>query len=98
MSTKIADVATAALEITKMVLVIAANTTCKLVTVGRHEIVKQYQDYQKKATPQQLAALRMFKEMSAKGTQMAKTELSAAKGKIKEAKQKIEKPAEKPKK
>ncbi|CAG9773714.1 unnamed protein product [Ceutorhynchus assimilis] len=96
--------ATAALELTKMVLIIAANTTCRMVSVGKSEIVKQYQEYQHRGTPQQQEAIKLFREMTLKGIAMAKPGLKSAVGKIGEAKQKVEQkaaeksPSDKPKK
>ncbi|CAH1181586.1 unnamed protein product [Phyllotreta striolata] len=44
---KIFSLAVQALDVTKMVLVITANTAVKLASEGRKEIIKQYGEYQK---------------------------------------------------
>ncbi|KAF7286103.1 hypothetical protein GWI33_007751 [Rhynchophorus ferrugineus] len=88
---KILELATAAFEITKMILLITAKTTCKLVSTGKDEIIKQYAEYKQKATPQQLQALKYFQDISQKGmTTLKKADVSAAKKKLEEAKKKIE--------
>lgn len=97
-NSKIVSLATAALELSKMVLIITANTTCKLVSVGKSEIVKQYEEYQRKATPQQRAAIGAFKELTSKGTQVAKAEMQKLEQAKKKAQQKIEEQTDKGKK
>lgn len=46
---KIISYANAALEFTKMVLVITANTAVKLAAEGKKEIIRQYTEYNQKA-------------------------------------------------
>lgn len=45
---KILSYATTALEFTKMVLVITANTAVKLAAEGKKEIIRQYTEYNQK--------------------------------------------------
>ncbi|VEN42717.1 unnamed protein product [Callosobruchus maculatus] len=62
---KIISYAAAAFELTKMVLIISANTTIKLVGVGKKEVVKQYTDYQKGKRGIDFSALKdLTKELS----------------------------------
>ncbi|XP_060522994.1 uncharacterized protein LOC132699987 [Cylas formicarius] len=72
---KIFSVAKATFEVTKMVLVVAAKTTCKLISVGKEEVTKQYREYYQKATNQQQEAidklgtsLKQVLDRGAKGT------------------------------
>lgn len=44
---KILSFAVQALDVTKMVLIISANTAIKLASEGKKEIIKQYGEYQK---------------------------------------------------
>lgn len=67
---KFLSYAASAIEITKMVLVISANTAIKLFYEGKKEVIKQYVEYNEKSYYKQKETLEKLKAFTHKAESM----------------------------